>query len=83
MIPGILAVKNGQLEKLGKSVSVMDASDVTVKLPENKQMYFAADGEVFDMAEHGNSLTIRVMPTTLKFVVPSGVALKEQCREGD
>ena len=44
-------------------------------------MFFAADGVVFDMKEHGNQVCLRVMPASIKFVVPQGVALKEQCRE--
>ena len=51
-------------------------------MPENKRMFFAADGETFEMKEQNNEFTVRNMPAALKFVVPQGVALKEQCREG-
>lgn len=76
-------MRTGQLDKLGKSVRVMDASEVSIKMPEKKKMFFSADGETFEMEEHNKSVSLRVLPTTLKFVVPSGVALKEQCREGE
>ena len=48
-----------------------------------KSEYFSADGESFDMSKYKNEFTVRVLPATLKFVVPAGVALKEQCREGE
>ena len=75
--------KHGQLDKLGKAVRLLDCADLTVKMTGNRKMYFAADGEVFDLKEHGNSYSLRVLPTALKFVVPQGVALKEQCRDGE
>ena len=62
---------------------MIDPSEISIQMPGNKNMFFAADGESFEMNKHENSLSIRVLPTTLKFVVPSGVALKEQCREGE
>ncbi len=76
-------MRNGQLDKVGKSVRVIDASEVSIKMPEKRKMFFSADGETFEMDEHNKSVSLRVLPTTLKFVVPSGVALKEQCREGE
>ena len=73
IIPNLSHYKHGNLEKLGKAIRV--------RMPENRTMYFAADGEVFDMKEHNNEISVRIMPAAIKFVVPQGVALKEQCRE--
>lgn len=81
ILPNMASFKKGELDKIGKAISVLDSIEYKVKMPENKNMYFAADGEVFDMKEHNNEVAIRVMPAALKFVVPQGVALKEQCRE--
>ncbi|MBP5417143.1 MAG: hypothetical protein J6Y58_06440 [Clostridiales bacterium] len=83
VIPNMKEYKHGQLDKLGKSVRVMDISELSIKYSEKRKMYFTADGETYNMDEQNNSLSVRVLPTTLKFVVPSGVALKEQCREGE
>lgn len=84
ILPNLKHMRKGQLDKIGKAVHVMDVSEVSVKTPEKKKkMYFTADGETFEMDEHNKSLSLRVLPTTLKFVVPSGVSLKEQCREGE
>ena len=69
-------MRNGQLDKVGKSVRVIDASEVSIKMPEKRKMFFSADGETFEMDEHNKSVSLRVLPTTLKFVVPSGVALR-------
>ena len=62
---------------------MLDPSEISIQTQGNKSMVFSADGESFKMDKNSNSLSIRVLPTTLKFVVPSGVALKEQCREGE
>lgn len=75
--------RKGELEALGKSVSLQECAELNVKMPENRKMYFSADGENFNMSEQKNQVTIRVMPATLKFVLPAGVALKQQCREGE
>ena len=83
LLPNLKYYKRGELEKIGKSVRVMDASDISIKMSEKRKMFFTADGETFDLEDRNNALTVRVLPTTLKFVVPSGVALKEQCREGE
>ena len=83
VIPNMKNYKHGQLDNLGRSIRVMDASELSVKISEKRKMYFTADGETYDMDEQNNTLSLRVLPTTLKFVVPSGVALKEQCREGE
>ena len=83
ILPNLKHFKRGELFKFGKNVRVLDCGELTLGMPENRKMYFTADGEVFDMSDSGNQATIRVMPTTLKFVVPSGVALKPQCREGE
>lgn len=83
VIPNMKNYKHGQLDNLGRSIRVMDASELSVKISEKRKMYFTADGEIYDMDEQNNTLSLRVLPTTLKFVVPSGVALKEQCREGE
>ena len=83
MIPNMKHYKHGNLEKLGKAVRVTDTSELSVKMSEKRKMFFTADGETYDMEERNNSLSLHVLPTTLKFVVPSGVALKEQCREGE
>ena len=83
LLPGIGAYRRGELSKLGKSVRVIDPSEILIKLAGNKNMMFTADGESFELDKHESALSIRVLPTTLKFVVPSGVALKEQCREGE
>jgi len=74
--------KNGELDKIGKSIISVEGTTMKVKMPENKRMFFAADGETFEMKEQNNEFTVRNMPAALKFVVPQGVALKEQCREG-
>ena len=81
ILPNLKHYKKGQLDKIGKSITSLEPTNVVVKMPENKNMFFAADGEVFDMKEHGNQVCLRVMPASIKFVVPQGVALKEQCRE--
>lgn len=83
VIPNMKSYKHGKLDNLGRSIRVMDASELSVKISEKRKMYFTADGETYDMDEQNNTLSLRVLPTTLKFVVPSGVALKEQCREGE
>ena len=82
ILPNIGAYRRGEISKFGKSIRVLDPSDISIKTSA-KTIYFTADGESFEMDQYGNSLSIRIMPTTLKFVVPSGVALKEQCREGE
>ena len=83
LLPGIGAYRRGELSKLGKTVRVIDPSEISIKLAGNKNMMFTADGESFELDKHESALSIRVLPSTLKFVVPSGVALKEQCREGE
>ena len=83
VIPNLRHFKNGDLAALGKNVQVKDCSEIHVKMPDSRRMYFSADGESFDMSKYKNEFTVRVLPATLKFVVPAGVALKEQCREGE
>ncbi len=73
--------RRGDLEKIGPAIVTIDGSELHVQAPEGKTMYFTADGEAYDMKEHNNQYTLRVMPAALKFVLPSGVVLKEQCRE--
>lgn len=75
--------RKGELEALGKNVQLQKCADLNVKMPESRKLYFTADGESFDMTEMKNQVTIRVLPATLKFVLPAGVTLKEQCREGE
>ncbi len=75
--------RKSEIEKLGKNVKVQKCSEMTLKMPENRKMYFSADGEVFDTTQWKNQVAVRVMPATLKFVLPAGVTLKEQCREGE
>ncbi len=74
--------RKGELEKIGKSIVSQEGTSMKVKMPENRKMYFTADGETFEMKDHNNEFTVRNVPAALKFVVPQGVALKEQCREG-
>lgn len=75
--------RKGELDKLGKNVKLVACTEMNLKMPESRKMYFSADGEVFDMSSAKNQVAIRVMPAMLKFVLPAGVALKEQCREGE
>ena len=83
VLPAANALRRGELFKLGKNFRMLECAEMTMGMPENRKMYFAADGELFDMSEKKNAVSIRVLPATLKFVVPSGVALKSQCRESE
>ncbi|MBR5975253.1 MAG: hypothetical protein IK020_08730 [Clostridiales bacterium] len=83
ILPSARAIEKGELFKLGKNVRMLECSELTMGMPENRKMYFTADGEMFEMGDKQNSVTIRVMPASLKFVLPSGVALKTQCREAE
>jgi len=75
--------RQGRLDQIGPSIVTMEGTELRVQAPEGRNIYFSADGETFEMKEHHNEYTVRVMPAALKFVLPQNVVLKEQCRAGE
>ena len=75
--------RHGRHDKIGASIVTLEGSELRVKAPEGRNMYFAADGETFPIKEYHNEYALRVMPAALKFVLPQNVVLKEQCRESE
>lgn len=82
MVKSMPDYKSGRLDKLGRHIKVIYANTLEVAVSQNINHYFAVDGEVFDTSSYGNRYCLKLLPGALKFVVPKGVTLKEQCRGG-
>ncbi|HOO61046.1 MAG TPA: diacylglycerol kinase family protein [Bacillota bacterium] len=80
IIFNIGAYTRGELDKIGKSIHTMKASEMTIRLSKDKKHYFTSDGEVFEVASSDNSYTLRLLPAALKLIVPQGVSLKDECK---
>ncbi len=73
------AYAHGRLDDIGHDALVLDAKKITVKVSSNQHHYFMADGEIFDPSVCNNQYTMRILPSALKFVIPDGVTLKDNC----